>query len=123
MDARRTAALCRAAAAVLDVLQAEKLEQRAAALGERLLAGFRKALAGVAGVKEIRGRGLMLAIELDRPCKVLVKLALDNGLLINVTADSVVRLLPPLILSDAEADEIVSRLAPAIRAFLREKAA
>ncbi len=115
--------VCRVAMAVLDVLEAEKLEQRAGALGERLLAGFRKALAGVAGVKEIRGRGLMLAIELDRPCKELLKSALDNGLLINVTADNVVRLLPPLILSDAEADEIVSRLAPAIRAFLREKAA
>jgi acetylornithine aminotransferase len=115
--------VCRAALAVLDVLAAEKLDLRAAELGARLLAGFRQALAGVAGVKDIRGRGLMLAIELDRPCKELLKLALDNGLLINVTADSVVRLLPPLILTDAEADEIVARLAPVVRAFLSKAAA
>jgi len=115
--------VCRAALAVLDVLTAEKLDQRAGALGERLLAGLKKSLADAPGVKDIRGRGLMLAIELDRPCKELLKLALDNGLLINVTADSVVRLLPPLILSDAEADEIVSRLAPVVRAFLNKAAA
>jgi acetylornithine aminotransferase len=115
--------VCRAALAVLDVLAAEKLDLRAAELGARLLAGFRQALAGVAGVKDIRGRGLMLAIELDRPCKELLKLALDNGLLINVTADNVVRLLPPLILTDAEADEIVARLAPVVRAFLSKAAA
>jgi acetylornithine aminotransferase len=115
--------VCRAALAVLEVLQAEKLEARAAALGERLLANFKQALANVAGVKDIRGRGLMLAIELDRPCKELLKLALDNGLLINVTADHVVRLLPPLILSDTEADEIVARLAPVVRAFLSKAAA
>jgi len=115
--------VCRAALAVLEVLQAEKLEARAAALGERLLANLKQALANVAGVKDIRGRGLMLAIELDRPCKELLKLALDNGLLINVTADHVVRLLPPLILSDTEADEIVARLAPVVRAFLSKAAA
>ncbi len=115
--------VCRAALAVLDVLQTGKLDQRSAALGARLLAGFKETLAGVAGVKDIRGRGLMLAIELDRPCKELLKLALDNGLLINVTADNTVRLLPPLILTDAEADEIVARLAPVMRAFLSKEAA
>ena len=74
-------------------------------------------------MKEIRGRGLMLAIELDRPCKELLTLALAKGLLINVTADTVVRLLPPLILTDAEADEIVARLAPVVRAFLAQPSA
>ena len=114
---------CRAALAVLDVLESEKLDARAALLGARLLAGLRQALAGVGGVKDIRGKGLMLAVELDRPCQELLTLALDRGLLINVTADSVVRLLPPLILSDAEAVEIVVRLVPALRAFLRAEAA
>ena len=110
--------VCSAALAVLETLTKEKLDKRAADLGQRLLAGLKHALGDVPGVKEIRGRGLMLAIELDRPCKELLTLALDAGLLINVTADSVIRLLPPLILSNAEADEIISRLAPVVRRFL-----
>jgi acetylornithine aminotransferase len=69
-------------------------------------------------VKEVRGMGLMIGVELDRPCGELVKQALAAGLLINVTQDSVIRLLPPLVLSAAEADQIVERLAPAVRAFL-----
>ena len=68
-------------------------------MGELIRAGFRDALAGVAGVVEIRGMGLMIGIELDRPCGELVKRALDAGLLINVTADNVVRLLPPLVIT------------------------
>ncbi len=67
---------------------------------------------------EIRGHGLMLAVELDRPCAELVKLALARGLLINVTADKVVRLLPPLIISDAEADRIVTGTSQLIVEFL-----
>ena len=110
--------VCRAALAVLETLTQEKLDKRAAALGQRLLTGFQQVLGNVPGVKEIRGRGLMLAIELDRPCKEVLTLALGAGLLINVTADTVVRLLPPLILTDAEADEIIARLAPVVRAFL-----
>ncbi len=110
--------VCRVALAVLDELQQGKFDTRAATLGARLLAGLKRALGDVPGVKEIRGRGLMLAIELDRPCKELLQRALDAGLLINVTADTVVRLLPPLILTDAEADEIVVRLAPIVRKFL-----
>ncbi len=115
--------VCRAALAVLETLTKEKLDKRASALGARILAGFQQALSGVAGVKDIRGRGLMLAIELDRPCKELIALALAKGLLINVTAESVIRLLPPLILTDAEADEIVARLAPVVRAFLSQPSA
>jgi acetylornithine aminotransferase len=69
-------------------------------------------------VKEIRGKGLMLAVELDRPCKEILMLALERGLLLNVTADSVVRLLPPFILNDAEADQIVSGVAECVRGFL-----
>ncbi len=110
--------VCRVALAVLDELQKGRFDARAADLGTRLLAGLKRALGDVPGVKEIRGRGLMLAIELDRPCKELLQRALDAGLLINVTADTVVRLLPPLILTDAEADEIVARLAPIVRKFV-----
>jgi acetylornithine aminotransferase len=78
-------------------------------------------LAGVAGVKEIRGQGLMVGIELDRSCGVIMNRALDAGLLLSVTADSVVRLVPPLIITEAEADEIVAILVPIIKTFLAEK--
>jgi acetylornithine/succinyldiaminopimelate/putrescine aminotransferase len=81
------------------------------------------ALAGVAGVKAVRGQGLMIGIELDRPCGDLVRQALAARLLINVTQDSVIRLLPPLVLSEREADAIVARLAPLVRAFCNAPAA
>ncbi len=109
---------CRAGLETLRILQEEGLLANAAAQGEWLRAGFATALAGVTGVVAIRGRGLMLGIELDRPCGELVRQALEAKLLINVTQDKVVRLLPPLILSAPEADEIVARLAPLVRRFL-----
>ncbi|OGI37845.1 MAG: acetylornithine aminotransferase [Candidatus Muproteobacteria bacterium RBG_16_62_13] len=114
--------VCRAALAVIAELERGKFDRRAAELGERLLDGLRRAFDGVAGVREIRGRGLMLAVELDRPCKDVLTLALDRGLLVNVTADNVIRLLPPLILTDAEADEIVTRLRATVLAFLGQPA-
>ena len=110
--------VCRVALEVLDILRSEKLDRRSAELGERMLADLKQELASVDGVKEIRGRGLMLAVELDRPCKDLMKLALDAGLLINVTAERVVRLLPPLIITDAEAGQIVQGVSSLIRDFL-----
>ena len=110
--------VCRVGLTVLDILERGKFEKRAAELGLRILNGLKKSLDGVAGVKEIRGQGLMLAVELDRPCKEILNLALERGLLLNVTADSVVRLLPPLILSDAEADQIVSGVTDCVRSFL-----
>ena len=110
--------VCRVALTVLDLLERGKLDQRAAKLGARIVDGLRAALAGNAAVKDVRGRGLMIAVELDRPCKDVLKLALERGLLLNVTADTVVRLLPPLILTDAEADQIVAGVADSIRAFL-----
>jgi len=109
---------CRVGLTVLDLLEKGQYEKRAAALGTRILNGLTAALASVAGVREIRGKGLMLAVELDRPCKEIPNLALERGLLVNLTADSVVRLLPPLILTDAEADQIVSGVADCVRAFL-----
>ena len=77
----------------------------------------------MAGVKVIRGQGLMLGIELDRPCGVILQRAMEAGLLLSVTADSVIRLVPPLILSTEEADQIVALLVPVITAFLAEAAA
>ena len=109
---------CRAARAVLEVIQAEDLAGRAATMGRYLLDGFRQRLAGVPGVKAIRGRGLMLGIELDRPCPELVTQALAQGLLINVTADRVIRLLPPLILDQAQADLLLDGLTELVRGWL-----
>ncbi|TDJ38740.1 MAG: acetylornithine transaminase [Gammaproteobacteria bacterium] len=101
---------CAAATAVLDSLEEDNLIDRAAELGNRLLDGFRAALAGDNRVADIRGKGLMLGIELEVSCASLVAKALDEGLLINVTQDRIIRLLPPLILSDAEADDLVARV-------------
>jgi acetylornithine aminotransferase len=107
-----------AALAVLKTIRDDDLIKRAAQLGLRLLEGFRQRLAAVAGVVDIRGQGLMLGIELDRPCAELMQQALARKLLINVTADKVVRLLPPLIISDAQADEIVTGVSELIAGFL-----
>lgn len=109
---------CRAGTAVLDVLASEQLTKRAATSGTRILAGFHQALDGVAGVVQVRGRGLMIGIELDRPCAELVSSALAEGMLINVTAGCVVRLLPPLIIDDEQADCIIDTVSRLIREFL-----
>ncbi|MBD3669791.1 MAG: acetylornithine transaminase [Gammaproteobacteria bacterium] len=110
--------VCSAALAVIDTLEQDRLPARAAELGQRMLKGFAEALASIEAVQEIRGRGLMLGIQLDRPCGELVKQALQQGLLINVTAQSVVRLLPPLIITDAQADRIVEQVSGLIRDFV-----
>ena len=109
---------CRAALTTIEVIERDGLIRRAVVLGERIRSGLLAALAGVGGIKEIRGQGLMIGIELDRPCGELVKRGLAAGLLINVTADTVVRLLPALTMTDAEADELVGRLASLIREFI-----
>jgi acetylornithine/N-succinyldiaminopimelate aminotransferase len=109
-----------AALKTLEVIGKDGLLANAARQGEAIMGGLRRELDGVAGVKEIRGRGLMIGIELDRPCGDLVRRGLEAGLVINVTADKVVRLLPPLIFGDAESRELVSRLAPLLKAFLQE---
>ncbi|MBP6900964.1 MAG: aspartate aminotransferase family protein [Burkholderiaceae bacterium] len=108
----------RAGIETLKIMQEDGLLAHAAAMGERLRSGLTEGLAGVAGIKELRGQGLMLGLELDRPCGVLLTQAAEAGLLISVTADSVVRLLPPLIISAAEVDEIVAKLVPLVRGFL-----
>ena len=109
---------CRAARAVLETIAADDLVANAARQGEGLLAAFRGFLADIAGVVDVRGRGLMIGIELDRPCAELVNLALAEGLLINVTAERVVRLLPPLILQEPEARQLAETLSSLILRFL-----
>jgi signal peptide peptidase SppA len=113
----------RAGVETLRIMREDGLLEHAASVGARLKAGLERELGGLSGVKEIRGAGLMLGVELDRPCGVLLSRAAQAGLLISVTADSVIRLVPPLILSPEEADEIVARLAPLVQAFLAEPAA
>jgi acetylornithine aminotransferase len=112
---------CRVGLTVIETVEKLNLTTRAEVLGARLLADFADALTDVAGVEEIRGQGLLIGIELDRPCGELVTRALEQGLLINVTADSVVRLLPPLIMSDKEAVNLVEVLSALIRDFLAEE--
>jgi len=110
----------RAGLETLAIIEAENLMGNAVAQGERIRGGLKRELAGLLGnaVVDVRGMGLMIGVELDRPCGDLVKQALAAGLLINVTHDTVIRLLPPLILSAAESDLIVERLAALIRAFV-----
>ena len=110
--------VCRVGQTVLETLDSARLTERAGLLGQHMLEGFKARLLGKSGVKSIRGLGLMIGIELDRPCGELVTRALEQGLLINVTADSVVRLLPPLIISQAEADQIVDTVSGLINDFL-----
>ncbi|MEJ2059097.1 MAG: aspartate aminotransferase family protein [Gammaproteobacteria bacterium] len=115
--------VCRTGLAVIDTLETQNLPARAAELGERMQSTFRDRLAGVNGVKAIRGLGLLLGIELDRPCGVLVGRALEKGLLINVTAECVVRLLPPLIITNDEADQIVNGVSDLVIELLAEETA
>ncbi len=109
---------CRAALAVIDELEKGRYHERAAKLGQRMLADLTERLQNVKGVKQIRGKGLMLGIELDRPCKDIMLRTLERGVLANVTADKVVRLLPPLIINDAEADQLTQVVADVVRDFL-----
>ncbi len=111
---------CSVGLAVIKTLQANNLIDQAKMQGKYLLQAFQKSLEGVSGVVEIRGKGMMLGIELDKPCAELVQLALDQKLLINVTVMNTIRLLPPLITSQEECDQIVGILTPIIRSFLQK---
>ncbi len=110
---------CTAGLTTLNIIEQDKLLAHAEQIGHYIRDGIASALQGVAGIKEIRGQGLIIGIELDKPCGDLVRQALAKGLLINVTADSVIRLLPPLILSQAEAQHLIDTLSPLIREFLQ----
>ena len=107
-----------AALRTLEIMEEEGLLANAAKMGDLMQHEFKSSLAGVGGVKEIRGMGLMMGIELDRPCAGVVKLGLDAGVFTNVTQDSVVRILPPLIINESEVKEIVMRISSAIKSFL-----
>lgn len=113
---------CVAALTTLQVMEDDKLLENATAIGAFIRADLIHRLDGLAGVREVRGQGLMIGIELDRPCGDLVKQALEQKMLINVTNDSVVRLLPPLILNREEAALLTEKLAGLIRAFLEQGA-
>lgn len=112
----------RAGLATLAIIEDEKLLENASARGQQIKSALVKAFEGQASITDIRGQGLMIGIELDRPCAEIVRLALAAKLLINVTADRVVRLLPPLTLSTDEASELVNRLVPLIKGFLEKPA-
>lgn len=109
---------CAAALETLAVVEEQDLCRHAAEIGEFIRAGLKAQFNGVAGVMEVRGAGLMIGIELDRPCAELVRRALEQGLLINVTADSVVRLLPPLVIQRDEAAQLIEMLGKLIKEFL-----
>ncbi|MDR1349533.1 MAG: aspartate aminotransferase family protein [Zoogloeaceae bacterium] len=109
-----------AALKTIELMESGGLIANAARIGAWLKENFAFALKGLPGVLEVRGQGLMLGIELDRPCGALVGQALAAGLLINVTHDSVIRLLPPLIFGAREAQELVEKLVPLIKDFLKE---
>jgi acetylornithine aminotransferase len=110
---------CRAALATLKVMQDEQLDQRAAELGQYFVTQFKQKLGSLNGVDDIRGQGLLLGIELNKDCGELVKQALAKGLLINVTAGNVIRLLPPLVTSQAEADQIITIVTQLVQDFLQ----
>ncbi|HMA88832.1 MAG TPA: aspartate aminotransferase family protein [Burkholderiales bacterium] len=114
---------CTAVVTTLDAMRDEGLLANAASVGQLMREELAAALGGVPGVVDIRGMGLMIGVQLDRPCGELARAALDAGLVINVTADSVVRMLPPLVMSPAEGREAVARLAPLVKAFLAREAA
>jgi acetylornithine/N-succinyldiaminopimelate aminotransferase len=109
---------CTAALTTLQVMQADGLLENAAQLGMFIRADLAERLKGKTGVIEIRGQGLMIGIELDRPCGDLVKMALAEKMLINVTNDNVVRLLPPLVLKRNDAELLTEKLARLIHTFL-----
>jgi acetylornithine aminotransferase len=111
----------RAGVETIRIMEKDGLMANAARVGAHLRGALEKALAGVQGVKEVRGQGLMLGIELARPCGAIWSRAAEAGLLLSVTADSVIRLVPPLIMTEAEADEVVAILVPLINTFLAEK--
>ena len=110
----------RAGNETIRIMEEEGLLENAATVGAHLKAALQRELGSLPGVKEIRGQGLMLGIELNKPCGALTGRAAEAGLLISVTADSVIRLVPSLILTVAEADEIVAKLTPLVKAILAE---
>src|SRR5262245_38194225 len=112
---------CAAALATMSIIEEERLMENSVRVGDFIRAELARRLAHAKGIKEIRGVGLMIGIELDYPCGELVKEALDQGLLINVTVDNVIRLLPPLILNHEHAEQLLATLVPLVAGFLAKQ--
>jgi acetylornithine aminotransferase len=115
--------MCATASTVIDTIKTENLQANASKMGSYMLSAFKDKLAQLDGVREIRGMGLMIGIELENNCTELVKLALDKRLLINVTAGNVIRLLPPLILDQQQADTIINTVSELVINSLQNKVA
>lgn len=111
---------CRSALAVIEAIEKDNLTQRASELGDRIISGLSQKLAGNPDVKDVRGIGLLIAVEMNMPCKSLVKAGLDAGIVINVAHENRIRLLPPLILSNDEADLIVEKVSALVNDFKPE---
>ena len=110
----------RAGIETIRIMEEDHLIDNASNMGTYLSEQLTSTLGNLPGFKEIRGKGLMIGIELDRPCSALMQLSLEAGLLLSVTADRVIRLVPPLIVTQKECDEIVSILTPVVRSFLEQ---
>ena len=108
----------RAGVETIRIMEEDKLLENAATVGAHLKAALQRELGSLPGVKDVRGQGLMLGVELDRPCGELIGLAADAGLLLSVTADSVIRFVPSLTLTADEADQIVALLVPLVKQLL-----
>ena len=113
---------CATALATLDVIEEENLLENVRLRGEAIRSGLRQALSSVRGVVDIRGEGLMIGIELDRPCAELVAVARDAGVLINVTSDTVIRLVPPLIYGEVEVNVLVAAVSGMVKSYLQQAA-
>lgn len=113
---------CATALTVLDVIERDRLCEHAKQMGVKLKEMLQEALDGISEVRSIRGKGLMIGIEMDRPLTTLKSIALSHGLLLNVTAERVIRLLPPLIITEEECEEMVIRLVKSVKRFLEEAA-
>lgn len=111
---------CKTASTVIETIESHGLVEKASAQGQKLLKALKNGLQELRGIKEIRGLGLMIGIETNRPCAELVDRARESGLLINVTADSVIRLLPPLIIEDDHIDFIATTLSKILKTFENE---
>lgn len=114
---------CAAALATLDIIEEERLMENAVRIGEFIRAELAQRLAGLRGVRDIRGKGLMIGVELEHPCGELVQQGLEKGVLINVTVDNVLRLLPPLVMKREEAELLLATLVPLVTAFLEKQGA
>jgi acetylornithine aminotransferase len=114
---------CAAALAVIETIESEKLVSKAAETGSYLINGIRDKLQSINGIRNIRGLGMMIGIELETPCSELVRQALDQGLLFSVQAENIIRLLPPLILSKEQADTVIEQVSQLVSNWCQQEAA